>query len=116
MLRSAARLALWLHAALWLIFAGGMIWVAIASPEARENAVFLQVLAGSGLAAAGSVGAALHRRWGIALTLLGGGGVLAAWIAGASGETYRLPVAIALGLFVAIVALDRRAFVRPAAR
>lgn len=116
MRRSGLRLLLWLHAVLWLTFAGAMIWVAIASPDARENSVFLQVMAGSALAAVGSVSAALHRKWGVALTLLGGLGVLVAWIAGDSGATYRLPVAIALGLFAVIVALDRRAFFTPGVR
>lgn len=111
-----ARLALWLHAALWLLFAGGMIAVALLSPEALENPVFLQVLAASSAAAIGSVGAACLRTWGVALAFIGGVGVLAAWIAGNSGMGFRLPVVLLLGLLALTVGIERRAFLRTAGR
>lgn len=116
MLRWAVRVVLWLHAGFWLMFAAVMVWAATSSPETLENAVFLQVLAGSGLSAVGAVGAAFYRKWGIVTALIGGIGVLVAWIAGDSGQSYRWIVVLALGLFALAAALDRRAFFTPAAR
>ncbi|KPP94448.1 hypothetical protein [Erythrobacter sp. HL-111] len=114
--RRGLRLALWLHALVWVVFAGGMIALALASRESRENPIFVQVLAGASVAAVGSLGAARFRIWGVALALIGGGGVLLAWIAGGSGRELRLPVAIILGLFALAVAAERRAFVSSDAR
>ncbi|MEE4153132.1 MAG: hypothetical protein V2I27_03145 [Erythrobacter sp.] len=114
--RLGARLALWLHAGVWLLFAGGMIAVALTSQDARENPVFFQVLAASSAAAIGAVGAAFLRAWGVALAFIGGIGVLAAWIAGDSGMDFRLPVVFLLGLLALTVAIERRAFLRNGGR
>jgi hypothetical protein len=106
----AVRVALWSHAAIWLLFAGGMIVIAALSPASLENPVFLQVMAASSAAAIGSVAAAVYRRWGAALVLLGGLGVIAAWIAGDSGRELRLVIAALLVVFAIIVVSARRAF------
>ncbi|MDG5748359.1 hypothetical protein P8Q88_09200 [Qipengyuania sp. XHP0207] len=103
-------------ALLWSLFALGLIVVAALSPEALANAVFLQVTLASACAAVGAIAAARYICWGVALGAAGQAGVLVAWIAGDSGESYRLPVAVALAVFLLACALDRRAFVRPSGR
>ncbi|MFM7379422.1 MAG: hypothetical protein ACKO1O_15055 [Erythrobacter sp.] len=108
-IRLAARAALWFNALVWTLFAGGMIFAAVTSLEARADAVFVQVLAASTAGAVGSIAAAFLRPWGAALALIGGCGVLAAWIVGDSGRGLRLPIAILLGLFALAVAAERRA-------
>ena len=114
--RGWVRWPLWCHAVLWVVFALGMIVVAVISEEAREHSVFVQVLIACSLAAIGAVAAARYRVWGVVLTLLAGSGVVLAWILGDSGDPYRYYVMIALVLFAALVAIDRRAFVKSAAR
>lgn len=109
-IRPHLRWALWLHAVLWALFASGMVAAAALSPEARVHPVFLQVLAGSLVASVGAFAAALYRTWGVLAALLGGFGVLLAWIAGDSGDIYRLPLAISLAVFGLVVVVDRRAF------
>ena len=110
------RWLLWLHAILWALFALGMIAVAFMSAEARGHPVFVQVLIACSLAAVGAVAAARYRLWGAGLMLLGGAGVVIAWVLGDSGDPYRYYVTGALALFAVLVTLDRRAFVRPGAR
>lgn len=114
--RGWVRWPLWCHAVLWVVFALGMIVVAVISEEAREHSVFVQVMIACSLAAIGTVAAARYRVWGVVLTLLAGSGVVLAWILGDSGDPYRYYVMIALVLFAALVAIDRRAFVKSAAR
>ena len=114
--RRWVRWLLWLHAILWALFALGMIAVAFISPEARGHPVFVQVLIACSLAAIGAVAAARYRLWGAGLTLLGGAGVVVAWVLGDSGDPYRYYVLGALALFAVLVALDRRAFVSSGAR
>ena len=114
--RGWVRWPLWLHAILWVVFALGMIVVAVISQEARGHSVFVQVMIACSLAAIGAVAAARYRLWGVVLTLLAGSGVVLAWILGDSGDPYRYYVMIALVLFAALVAIDRRAFVKSAAR
>lgn len=114
--RGWVRWPLWFHAVLWMLFALGMIVVAVISEEAREHSVFVQVMIACSLAAIGAVAAARYRVWGVVLTLLAGSGVVLAWTLGDSGDPYRYYVMIALVLFAALVAIDRRAFVRSAAR
>lgn len=114
--RRWVRWLLWLHAILWVLFALGMIAVAFMSAEARGHPVFVQVLIACSLAAIGAVTAARYRFWGAGLTLLGGVGVVVAWILGDSGDPYRYYVMGALALFAILVAIDRRAFVRSGAR
>ena len=114
--RRWVRWLLWLHAILWTLFALGMFVVAFISPEARGHPVFVQVLIASMFAAIGAVAAARYRLWGAGLTLLGGVGVVIAWVLGDSGDPYRYYVTGALALFAVLVTLDRRAFVRSGAR
>ena len=114
--RGWVRWPLWFHAVLWVLFALGMIVVAVISQEARGHSVFVQVMIACSLAAIGAVAAARYRLWGVVLTLLAGSGVVLAWILGDSGDPYRYYVMIALVLFAALVAIDRRAFVKSAAR
>ena len=114
--RRWVRWLLWLHAILWALFALGMIAVAFMSAEARGHPVFVQVLIACSLAAVGAVAAARYRLWGAGLMLLGGAGVVIAWVLGDSGDPYRYYVTGALALFAVLVTLDRRAFVRPGAR
>ena len=114
--RRWVRWLLWLHAILGALIALGMFTVAFVSPEARGHPVFVQVLIASTLAAIGAVAAARYRLWGAGLTLLGGGGVVIAWVLGDSGDPYRYYVTGALALFAGLIALDRRAFVRSGAR
>ena len=114
--RRWVRWLLWLHAILWALIALGMFTVASVSPEARGHPVFVQVLIASTLAAIGAVAAARYRLWGAGLTLLGGVGVVVAWVLGDSGDPYRYYVTGALALFAGLIALDRRAFVRSGAR
>ena len=59
---------------------------------------------------------ALRSEKGARLMLLGGAGVVIAWVLGDSGDPYRYYVTGALALFAVLVTLDRRAFVRPGAR
>ena len=115
-MRGWVRWLLWLHAILWALFALGMIAVAFMSAEARGHPVFVQVLIACSLAAVGAVAAARYRLWGAGLMLLGGAGVVIAWVLGDSGDPYRYYVTGALALFAVLVTLDRRAFVRPGAR
>ena len=114
--RRWVRWLLWLHAFLWVLFALGMIAVAVLSPEALDNPVFVQVLIACSLAAIGAAAAARYRLWGAGLTLFGGVGVVIAWVLGDSGYPYHYYVMGALALFAVLVALDRRAFVRLGAR
>ena len=114
--RRWVRWLLWLHAILWALIALGIFTVAFVSPEARGHPVFVQVLIASTLAAIGAVAAARYRLWGAGLTLLGGVGVVIAWVLGDSGDPYRYYVTGALALFAGLIALDRRAFVRSGAR
>lgn len=115
-IRLGARVVLWLHAALWAAFAVGMIVLAVTDQGSRENATFLQVTAASVVVALGSLGAALQRRWGAALALVGGLGFMLAWVAGNSGHGYRVAVAALLGLFVLAVVAERRARISAPAR
>lgn len=115
-LRPVARILLWLHAALWVLFAGAMIALAFVAPDSRQDPVFIQVMAASCATMVGSIAAALRHAWGAALALIGGLAVIAAWIADDSGRELRLAVAILLGIFALVVAVERRAFVRPALR
>jgi hypothetical protein len=108
LVRIGVRAALWLHTALWAVFAAGMIALALTDPGSAENPVFVQVTAASCVVAAGSLGAALLRRWGPALALAGGAAFMTAWIAGDSGHGYRLPVAALLGLFALAALAERR--------
>lgn len=114
--RLASRLVLWLHALVWVLFAGGMTIIAVTSPEAGDNPVFLQVMLASTTAAIGGIGAAFYRWWGVVLALLGGLGVIVAWIFGDSGNGLRLPVGIVTGIFALVVTIERRAFITPDAR
>ena len=107
-LRLGLRAVLWLHMAIWAVFALGMIALALTDPGSAENPVFLEVTAASCVVAAGSLGAALLRRWGEALALAGGAAFMLAWIAGNSGHGYRLPVAALLGLFALAALAERR--------
>ena len=109
--RAVLRWLLRINAVLWALFGGGMLAVAFLSVEARAHAVFQQVLIASLAAAVGALAAARYRLWGVWLTLAGGLGVLVAWIAGDSGDIYRLPVAMALGVFCLLVVAQKRAFV-----
>lgn len=106
--RIGARAVLWLHAGLWAVFAVGLIVLAFTDQGSRENATFLQVTAASFVVAFGSLGAALLRRWGAALALVGGAAFMTAWIVGDSGHGYRLPVAALLGLFALAALAERR--------
>ena len=99
-----------LLALLWSLFALAMIAVAMLSPEAHGNAVFIQVSLATLCAAIGAIAAARYLRWGVVLSALGQAGVLLAWIAGDSGESYRFAVAVALAVFLLACAADRRAF------
>lgn len=115
-IRVGARGLLWCHAALWGVFAAGMIALALTDPGSAENPVFLQVTAASCLVAIGSLGAALLRGWGAALALIGGSAFMLAWIAGNSGHGYRLPVAMLLGVFALAALAERRTRVSASAR
>lgn len=108
--RRRMRWVLRIHAALWALFALGLAGLAVASVETRQDPVFLQVLAGSLAAAIGATGAALYRRWGVWLALLGGGSVLLAWILGDSGDPWRWYVLAALAVFALSAMIDRDAF------
>lgn len=110
------RWLLWLHASLWCLFALAVIVTATTSPEARGHPVFIQVAIACLLAAVGAVASACYRIWGVLLLLCGAAGVLAAWIAGDSGDPYRYYVGGAVALFLLAVAVDHRAFVTPRAR
>ena len=114
--RRSTQWVLRLLALLWTLFALGMVAVAVLSPEARGNAVFVQVSLAAICAAVGSMAAARYLRWGVVLGALGQAGVLLAWIAGDSGDSYRLPVAIALAVFLLVCAIDRRAFLTSSGR
>lgn len=114
--RFGARLVLWLHTALWAVFAVGMTVLAVIDEGSRENPTFLQVTAAATVVAMGSLGAALRRRWGAALALLGGTGFMLAWIAGNSGHGYRLAVAALLGVFALAALAERRTRISPPAR
>lgn len=107
-IRLGARIVLWGHTALWAAFAVGMIVLAFTDQGSRENATFLQVTAASFIVALGSLGAALLRRWGAALALIGGTAFLLAWVAGNSGHGYRPAVAVLLGLFALAAFAERR--------
>lgn len=115
-LRFGARLVLWLHAVLWAVFAAGMTVLAVTDQGSRENPTFLQVTAAGAVVALGSLGAALLRRWGAALALLGGTGFMLAWIAGNSGHGYRLAVAALLGVFALAALAERRTRISPPSR
>ena len=115
-IRIAARAALWLHTALWTASAAGLILLAFTDQGSRENATFLQVTAASCVVAIGSLGAALLRHWGAALALVGGAAFLTAWIAGNSGNGYRLAVAALLGLFALAALAERRTRISGASR
>lgn len=107
----AMRLAVWLHTAAWTLFALGMAGFALFSPEARTHVVFLLVLAGTIVAALSAIATLRGRRWGAALSLVGGASVLAVWFATGSADLYRPIVAIELVLFALVLALSRRASV-----
>jgi hypothetical protein len=109
-LKGRTRWLLWLNAVLWSLFALGMVAVALTSEEARAHPVFVQVLAACIAAAIGAVAAARYQAWGAVLTLVGGAGVLLAWIAGESGNPYRWFVAADLAVFLACIGIDREAF------
>lgn len=115
-IRIVARAVLWLHTGLWAVFAAGMIALALTDPGSVENPVFLQVTAASCVVAAGSLGAALLRRWGAALALAGGLAFMLAWVAGNSGHGYRLPVAALLGVFALAALAERRTRISGPAR
>lgn len=114
--RPAFRIFLWFHAFVWVLFAGSLIALAIASPPSLGDPVFVQVAMAASAAMIGSIAAALWRPWGVALALAGGLAVIAAWIAGDSGRELRFAVALILSLFALVVMLERRALVTPAAR
>lgn len=107
-IRLGARAVLWVHAALWMVGAAGLIVLVFTDQGSAENATFLQVTAASVVVAAGSLGAALLRTWGAGLALSGGFGFMLAWIAGDSGHGYRLAVAALFALFVLAVVAERR--------
>jgi hypothetical protein len=93
-----------------------MIALALTDPGSAENPVFVQVTAASCVVAVGSLGAALLRGWGAALALAGGFAFLIAWIAGNSGQGYRLQIAALLGVFALAAYAERRTRISPAAR
>ena len=107
-IRLGARIMLWVHAALWVAFAVGLIVLAFTDQGSRENATFLQVTVASLVVAFGSLGAALLRKWGAGLALVGGLAFMLAWVAGNSGHGYRLPVAMVLGVFALAALAERR--------
>lgn len=109
--RRRMRWVLRIHAALWLLIALGLAGLAVVSVETRQDPVFLQVLAGSLIAATGAAAAAVYRRWGVWLALLGGGGVVLAWFLGDSGDPWRWYVLPALAVFALSTIVDRDAFV-----
>ena len=115
-IRPVIRWLLWLHAALWCLFALGMSAAALMSPEALADPVFLQVLVASNVAAVGSLAAARYRVWGVVLALLSGCGVVAAWFAGNSGDPYRHLAGAELAAFLLTVAIGRGLFVSPPVR
>jgi len=115
-IRIGAGAVLWLHTGVWAVFALGMIALALTDPGSEENPVFLQVTAASCVVAVGSLAAALRRRWGAALALAGGLAFMLAWIAGNSGQGYRLPVAALLGVFALAALAERRTRISPPAR
>ena len=86
--------------------------VVVPVAEAGAKALASQAV----VVAVGAVAAARYRLWGAGLMLLGGAGVVIAWVLGDSGDPYRYYVTGALALFAVLVTLDRRAFVRPGAR
>lgn len=115
-IRLGARIMLWVHAALWVAFAAGLTVLAFTDQGSRENATFLQVTAAAFVIALGSLGAAMLRKWGAGLALIGGLAFMLAWIAGNSGHGYRLPVAMVLGVFALAVLAERRTRISAPAR